>query len=115
MVKGRKGRWEGKEHGEKKYSDQSRHRGWQMLGKTCRKICPFRLTGVENPHIGVRKIVSYWHAPETKNPIPQKEICRGPLAELVLPFLVWEINKERAAEPPSNPTHLLWMAGDSVA
>lgn len=72
--------------------------------KDVQKICPFRLTGVENPHSGVRKIVSFRHAPETKNPIAQKGICRGPLAELVL----GEINKERAAEPPSSPTYILF-------
>lgn len=97
MVEGRKGRWEGKWHGKKKYSNQSRHGGWQMLEKSCRKTCgPFRLTGVKNPHTGVS-------APETKIPIPQEEICRGSLAEGVLPSLVGEVNKETLQGPPPIP------------
>lgn len=42
-------------------------------------------------------------APETKAPIPQKGIRRGPLAEWVLPSLVGAVNKERTAQPPSIP------------
>ena len=47
VVEGRKGRREDRWHREKKYSNQSRYGGWQMLEKSCRKTCgPFRLTSV---------------------------------------------------------------------
>lgn len=115
VVEGRKRKWEGKWHREKKYSNQSRHRGWQMLEKSCRKTCgPFRLTGVKNPHIGIRKIVPSVHQKQSQF-FREKGICIGPLAEWVLPSLLGEVNKKRAAQPPPNPTHPLWMADDSVA
>lgn len=95
VVEGRKGRKEGTWHREKKYSNQSRHRGWQLLEKSCRKTCGlFRLTGVKNPHTGVRKIVPYVHQRQKPQFLREKGICRGPLAEWVLPSLVGEVKRK---------------------
>lgn len=66
-------------------------------------------------NIGVRKVVTYVHQRQRSQFLREKGICRGPLAECVLPFLVGEVNKERAAKPPSKPIHPLGVAGDSVA
>lgn len=76
---------------------------------------PFRLTGVKNSYIGVRKIGPHMHQRQKPQLLREKGICRGPLAEWVLPSLVREVNKERAAQPPSLPTHAFWVADDSGA
>lgn len=55
-------------------------------------------------------------APETKIPFPQREgKAEGPW-QVGPAFPGWggEQGKE-LPQPPSNPTHALWMAGDSVA
>ena len=78
VVEGRKGRGRGQWHREKKCLNQSGHGGWQMLEKSCRKTCgPFRLTGVKNPHIGVRKIVPYVHQ-RRKSQFLIREYAEGP-------------------------------------
>ena len=102
MVEGRKGSWEGKWHREKKkYSNQSRHGGWQVLEKSCRKICgPFRPTDVRNPHTGVRKILPYAHQRQKSQFLREKGVCSGPLAERVLPSLAEEVTRKGAPTAP---------------
>ena len=82
--------------GPKTYSNQSGHGGWQVLEKNYRKTCgPFRLTGVKNPHTGVRN--SPLCIPETEVPfLGEKGIRRGSLAEQVLPSLVEDMPRKRA-------------------
>lgn len=110
-VEGRKGRWEGKWHRERKYSNQSRHKVWQMLENSYRKTCgPFRLT-VLKIHVLVsgRFCLS---APETRFQFPrEKGLCRGPLAEWVLPPPGREGNREKSCHilPPIPPVPCGWQ------
>lgn len=112
VVEGRKERWEGQWHREKtKYSNQSRHRGWQMLENSCRKTCgPLRLTEVLKTHIGVKKIPLYVHQRQKLQLLREKGMRRGPLAEWVLPSPLgrWSKSCLSLLPPPL-------VAGDSVA
>ena len=86
-----------------------------MLEKSYRKPCgPFRLTGVKNPHTGVRMILPSAHQRQKSQFLRKKGICKGPSAEQALPSLAEEGTRERAPKA-SNPTHPLWMAGGSMA
>lgn len=117
VVEGRKERWEGQWHREKtKYSNQSRHRGWQMLENSCRKTCgPLRLTEVLKTHTGVKKILLYVHQRQKLQFLREKGMRRGPLAEWVLPSPFGEVVRQRAASASSQSHPPALVAGDSVA
>lgn len=94
--------------GEKKYSHQSRHGGWQMLGKTCRETCgPFILVSGRFRFMCTRD----------RNPSSseRREQAGGPSKSRSC-FPWWRRGQgKELLQVPSSPTHPLWMAGNSVA
>lgn len=81
-----------------------------MLENSCRKTCgPFRLTVMLKIHTLVSgNILPYVHQRQKFQFLREKGICRGPLAEWVLPSLAGEVNREKSCHSflPIRPSPL---------
>lgn len=115
VVEGRKGTRAGKWHREKKYSNQSRQGGWQMLEKSWEKPVVLSDSLVLKIHILLSERFCLTCTRDKNSNLSDKGMCRGTLAEWVLPSLVKDGTRKRAATASFQSHPSPWGVGDSVA